>query len=152
MNARLRHGTAAWFHMAGTLMCEAAARAGLPPDLDVSLLERYTDGVELSAGLLQGLRFDLKGGQPSFRVGAGADERGDITVEVTAAASHELNTLYGADPRFEAALARLKNSGDMRVQGDLSRLGDWFGAVHDPIVDRTAWRVHGIASALPQLA
>jgi hypothetical protein len=137
MSAWLPHGSAAWFHMAGTLMCEAAARAGLPPNLDVSLVERYIDGVELSPGLVQGLRFDIKNGQPSFRVGAALDEHADITVEVTAAASHELNRLYSNDPRFEAALTRLKSTGDMRVQGDLPRLGNWFGAVHDPIVDRT---------------
>lgn len=108
MSAWLPHGTAAWFHMAGTLMCEAAARAGLPADLEIGLVERYIDGVDLSAGLVQGLRFDIKSGQPSFRVGAGPDEGADITVEITAAASHELNSLYSDDPRFETAVARLK--------------------------------------------
>lgn len=138
MNTRLVHGSAAWFQMAGALMCEAAGRAGLPPDASLSLVERYTDGQAFSDGLLQGIRFDIRGGQPSFRVGAGRGEEADIVVEVTAAASRELNSLYSADPRYKAALARLQASGEMRVQGDLARLGDWFAAVHDPIVDRTA--------------
>lgn len=137
MNARLPHGSAAWFHMAGSLMCEAAARAGLPPGLEISLVERYTDGVALQDGLVQGLRFDIKGGQASYRVGAHPGEKADITVEVTAAASRELNSLYSADPRFAAALARLQASRALRVEGELARLGDWFGAVHDPIVERT---------------
>jgi hypothetical protein len=138
MSAPLVHGSAAWFDMAGTLMCEAAAHAGLAADLDLSLVERYTDGVELADGLVQGLRFDIVRGKPSFRVGARPGERADITVEVTAAASRELNSLYSADPRYAAATARLRDSSALKVEGDLARLGDWFGTVHDPIVDRTA--------------
>jgi hypothetical protein len=138
MTARLRHGSLAWFQMAGGLMCDAAARAGLPPGFAISLVERYIDGVELADGLVQGLRFDIEDGKPSFRVGARRGESADITVEVTAAASHELNSLYSADPRYQAATARLLASGDLRINGDIARLGDWFGAVHDPIVDRTA--------------
>ena len=138
MSARLAHGSAAWFEMAGRLMCEAAARAGLPPDLKLSLVERYIDGVELADGLVQGLRFDIAGGEATFRVGARPAERADITVEVTAAASRELNSLYSADPRYAAATARLTRGGALRVDGDPSRLGAWFGAVHDPIVDHTA--------------
>lgn len=61
-DAKLDQGTTAWLEMAGTLMCEAAARAGLPPDLSVSLVERYTDGAELPNGLVQGLRFDIVAG------------------------------------------------------------------------------------------
>lgn len=137
MSARLRHGSAAWFRMAGQLMADAAARAMLPPDLDLGLVERYTDGVPMGDDLVQGLRFDLVGGKPSFRVGAGQDERADITVEVTAAASYELNTLYSADPRYLAAADRLRREGRMRVDGDFARLGDWFAAVHDAIVERT---------------
>jgi hypothetical protein len=138
VNARLPYGSAAWFHMVGNLMCEAAMRADLPADFDVSLVERYTDGFQFQDGLTQGLRFDIRGGKPSFRVGVLLEERADITVEVTAAASRELNSLYGADLRFQSALARLQGSGAMKIDGDLGRLGDWFGRVHDPIVERTA--------------
>ncbi len=138
MRARLAHGSAAWFDMAGKLMCEAAARAGLPPDLHLSLVERYTDGLPVATGLVQGIRFEIRGGQPWFRVGATPDEQGDIVVELTAAASRELNSLHGADPRYQAALARLQASGAMRIQGDLARLGNWFAGVHDPVVDHTA--------------
>lgn len=136
-NTKVAHGTAAWFEMAGGAMAQAATKAKLATDLNVCLVERYTDGVELSPGLIQGLRFDIKEGQASFRVGARPDELADIMVEVTAAASRELNSLYSGDPRFAAALARLTDNGSMRVQGDFARLGAWFGSVHDPIVDRT---------------
>lgn len=137
MSARLPHGSAAWFAMAGSLMVEAASRARLAPDCNVSLVERYIDGVALSDGLVQGLRFDIDGGTPSFRVGAGPDETADIVVEVTAAASRELNSLYADDPRYAAAADRLRREGALRIHGDLARLGDWFPAVHDPIVDHT---------------
>jgi len=138
MNARPAHGSEAWFRMAGTLMCEAAAAAGLPPGTRLSLVERYTDGTVFADGLVQGLRFEIADGKPSFRIGSGRDERADITVEVTAAASRELNALYSADPRYPAATARLLGSGALRVDGDMARLGAWFDAVHDRIVDRTA--------------
>jgi hypothetical protein len=57
-DAKLRQGTTAWFEMVGRLMIEAASRSRLPPELNLSLVERYTDGVELSEGLVQGIRFD----------------------------------------------------------------------------------------------
>lgn len=136
-HTKLAHGTAMWFDMVGTVMKNAAIEASLPPDMNVSLVERYTDGVELSPGLLQGLRFSIKRGQPSFTVGVGPGESADITVEVTVAASYQLNTLYGSDPQFVAALDRLKRSGDLCVQGDMAGLGEWFGSVHDAIVERT---------------
>lgn len=138
MSARLAHGTSAWFEMAGTLICQAAERAQLPAHLNLSLVERYTDGVELADGVVQGLRLDIVGGKPSFRLGALPDEGADIKVEVTAAASHELNSLYSSDPRYLATTKRLLESGALRVDGDMQRLGEWFGTVHDPIVDRTA--------------
>lgn len=106
-------------------------------DVNVSLVERYTDGIELDNGLVQGLRFEITGGRPSFRPGSRRDEQGDVTVEVTTAASRTLNTLYGADARFSAALANLRANGEFKVDGDLEPLGDWFLAVHDRIVDRT---------------
>jgi hypothetical protein len=138
VNARLPHGSAAWFDMVGNLMCEAAMRADLPADFDVSLVERYTDGEQLQDGLTQGLRFEIQGGKPLFRVGALPEECADITVEVTAAASRELNSLHAADPRFKRALTRLQGSGDMKIGGDFGRLGEWFTQVHDLIVDHTA--------------
>lgn len=137
-NAKVDHGTVAWFDMAGRLLCEAALQAGLPTDLNVSLVERYTDGVDLSAGLVQGLRLDIIGGKPSFRVGAQPDERADVMVEVTAAAARKLNSLQSADPNYHTARDNFLRTGEMRVDGDPTRLGGWLDAVHDPIVDRTS--------------
>ncbi|AMM18469.1 hypothetical protein AX768_29860 (plasmid) [Burkholderia sp. PAMC 28687] len=137
-DARLDQGTVAWFKMVGTLMCEAASQSGLLPELNVSLVERYTDGVELSEGLVQGLRFDIVGGRSSFRIGAQQGERADITIEITAAAARTLNNLYIADPNYSAALDRFLSINEMRIDGDPSQMGGWLGTVHDAIVDRTA--------------
>lgn len=136
--AKLHLGTYAWFEMVGTLMGEAASRHGLPPDLHLSLVERYTDGIALSEGLMQGLRFEVAGGAPSFRVGVRAGERGDIMIEISTAAARELNSLRSTDPRYRAAIARHRRSGAMRLTGDPLRMGGWLEAVHDVIVDRTA--------------
>ncbi len=136
-HAKLRQGTTAWFEMVGTLMSEAASQSGLAPDLNVSLVERYTDGVEISECLVQGLRFDLCNGTPSFRVGVRRDERADITIEITAAAARAVNLLYDADPQYLDVLDKLLSTGEMRVDGDALRLGGWLKIVHDPIVDRT---------------
>ena len=135
---KLRHGTKDWFEMVGALMSEAASQAGLSPELNLSLVERYTDGVELSEGLVQGIRFDIVNGKPSFRVGAQKDERADVTIEITAAAARELNRLRSADPSYPTARDKFLGTGEMRVDGDPSQLGGWLDAVHDPIVDRTA--------------
>ena len=135
---RLPQGTVAWFEMVGTLMCEAASQSGLSPDLNVSLVERYADGEELYEGFVQGLRFDVVGGRPSFRVGAQHGEQADIMIEITAAAARALNNLYGADPNYSAALETFLSMGEMRVDGDPAQMGGWLGAVHDAIVDRTA--------------
>ncbi len=137
MDAKVCQGTAAWFEMVGTLMSEAASQSGLSPELNLSLVERYTDGVELSEGLVQGLRFDILGGKPSFRVGARRDDRADVMIEITAAAARKLNTLRSADPNYTAALEGFLSTGEMRVEGDPSRMGGWLNAVHDPIVNRT---------------
>jgi len=137
-DAKLRQGTMAWFEMVGTLMIEAASRSGLSPELNLSIVERYTDGVDLSEGLVQGLRFDIISGKPSFRVGARRDEWADVTIEITAAAARELNILRSADPNYPAALDKFLSTGEMRVDGDPPQMGSWINAVHDPIVDRTS--------------
>ncbi|ATE64674.1 hypothetical protein [Rhizorhabdus dicambivorans] len=137
VDSKLVQGSEAWFDMVGTVMSDAAARAGLPADLNISLVERYTDGSLLLNGLIQGLRFEIVAGKPRFRIGAGPTERGDILIEITSAAARELNLLHAADPAYHAALGRFIESGEMRIDGDPARLGDWLGSVHDPIVDRT---------------
>jgi hypothetical protein len=134
---KLPQGTPAWFEMVGTLMSEFAAAVSLPPELNVSLVERYTDGDEIGDGLVQGIRFDIVDGRPSFRIGAGRDERADVAVEVTAAVAHELNVLQSDDPAYAAAIDQAVVAGNMRVNGDPSRFGGWLDAVHNPIVDRT---------------
>ncbi|MGQ9371214.1 hypothetical protein [Azospirillum sp. ST 5-10] len=136
--AKIPQGTAAWFAMVGTLMCAAVSRAGLAPDLNWSLVERYSDGAFLPNGRLQGIRFDIANGRPSFEVGVDGDERGDVTIEVSAAAARELNRLRTADPAYAAALDRATRLGQIRVTGDLSSMADWLTAIHDPIVDLTS--------------
>ena len=51
MDAKLHQGTAAWFDMVGQAMCEAALQANLAPGPNLTLIERYTDGVEIAEGL-----------------------------------------------------------------------------------------------------
>lgn len=116
--SKLRHGALAWFEMVGAVMTEAAVRSGLAADLNVSLVERYTDGAEMGEGLVQGLRFDIRDGKPGFRAGARPDERADITIEITAAGARALNLLYGDDPEYALLLDRLLSIGEMRIEGD----------------------------------
>lgn len=134
---KLHLGTMDWFKMVGTLMCEHASLARLPEEMNVSLVERYVDGAELADGLFQGIRFDLIAGKPWFRAGVLAGERGDVTIDVTMAASRKLNALHSADPNYLVAMDCLRAAGQMRVDGELSRIGEWLQAVHDAIVDRT---------------
>ncbi|MGJ8530820.1 MAG: hypothetical protein ACSHYC_01465 [Alphaproteobacteria bacterium] len=135
--AKLEQGTTAWFEMVGALLCEAAVRARLSPTLNLSLVERYADGITMPNGLVQGLRFDISAGTPSFRVGVRPDELADVRIEVTAAAAKVLNTLRSTDPEYPAAVNRYLDTGEMRVDGDLTPLGAWFADTHDLIVDRT---------------
>ncbi|MFT3691473.1 hypothetical protein [Paenirhodobacter sp.] len=135
---KIAQGTPAWFEMVGSMMSEAAARAHLPEDLNVSLVERYIDGAEIFPGRFQGLRFDIKGGRPSFKVGVTPDEMGDIVIEVTLQAARSLNLIPGTDPEYQAARNRFAKDGSYRVNGDLSKLGSWLKDIHDPIVNRTA--------------
>jgi hypothetical protein len=137
-DAKLPHGTASWFEMVGTVMAEAALNAALSSHHQVSFVERYTDGVELSKDLVQGLRFEINEGTPSFRVGARRHEHADVTVEITSSAARKLNALHSADPAYLTARDELLRSGEMRVVGDPSRMGAWLDTVHDPIVDRTS--------------
>ena len=137
-NLKVPHGTAAWFDMVGGVLIDAATRAELPADHNISLVERYTDGAVVSEEMVQGLRLDIIDGKPFFRSGVRHDERGDITVDVTKAASYQLNTLHGDDPAFYNALADLQASGYFKMDGDLARLGTWFSAVHDRIVAQTS--------------
>lgn len=46
---------------------------------------------------------------------------------------------HGIPQWFEmvGTLMRLHAEGAMGIEGDPARLGDWFAAVHDPIVART---------------
>lgn len=134
---RLRHGEAAWFEMVGAVMTQAALRFGLPASLNLSFLERYTDGSEIAECLFQGLRFEIRDGVPSFQAGARPDERADVTIEITAAGARALNLLYSDDPEYALLIAALLRTGEMRVEGDPSRLGGWLGTVHDLIVART---------------
>ncbi len=137
-DAKLRQGTTAWFEMVGALLCEAAMKACLSPTLNLSLVERYTDGVTLPGGSVQGLRFDIRGGVPSFRVGVSSDERADATIHVTAAAARTLNSMRSTDPDYPTIVNGYLATGEMRVDGDITPFGAWFSEVHDPIVDRTA--------------
>ncbi|MEH6717675.1 MAG: hypothetical protein V7704_02240 [Aurantimonas endophytica] len=136
-DAKPRQGTPAWFEMVGRLMRVAALQTPLSPDLNLSLVERYTDGAEMPGGLVQGLRLDIRNGKPTFRVGARHGERGDVTIEITAAAARTLNRLRSDDPEFQATRDGILKSGEMRVDGDPAAIGSWLEMVHDPIVDRT---------------
>lgn len=136
-DVRLPHASTAWFEMVGTAMCDAVLQAGLSSDLNLSIVELYTDGADLGGGLRQGLRFDIASGKPSFRVGVRPDEQGDIRIDVTTAGSREVNMLHSDDPAYPAAVGRLMSAGEMKIEGDLSLLKDWIGPVHDVVVDRT---------------
>ncbi len=137
MDQKLTQGTDDWFEMVGSLMCDAARRSGLSPDLTVSLVERYTDGALLADGAVQGIRFDIINGIPTFRNGVGREERGDVTIEITSSLARKLNLLRTVDSEYRALLQSAVSSGDLKIDGDPSRLGSWLSEVHDPIVERT---------------
>ncbi|MCS6759729.1 MAG: hypothetical protein MO852_12855, partial [Candidatus Devosia euplotis] len=120
---KIRHGTADWFAMVGTIMVEGALQTELPADLNVSLVERYTDGMALPGGTVQGLRFDVTAGTPSFRIGAYPDEQADLIVEISTAAAQTLNRLHSAEPRYRVTLDAFVQRGEMRVTGNITRLG-----------------------------
>jgi hypothetical protein len=127
-------GTAAWFDMVGALIKDSALQHGLPPDLNITIIERYSDGKELSRGFYQGLRLEIANGELSYRVGVRRDEEADFNVEVTTAASRLLNSLQSADPAYGAAYARFLETGEIRVTGVPFTPGKWLLSSHDPIV------------------
>lgn len=135
-NEKVTQGTPAWFEMVGQVMSKAAEGAALPPTRNVSLIERYTDGVDFGDGLVQGFRFEIVRGKPFYRVGVRPDEQGDITIEVPSAVARELNRM----PGDASAVARQNcvATGVIRQRGDPSQLGDWFGQVQQSIIDRTS--------------
>ena len=49
-------------YMVGAEIAKAASQLGLPPELRLSVIERYVDGAELDDGLFQGLRIDAISG------------------------------------------------------------------------------------------
>lgn len=134
---KLTQGTSEWFEMVGRLMIQAASDAELARSLNVSFVERYTDGVEVQDGRVQGIRFDVVAGVGSYRIGAEREETADIVVEITAEAARRLNSLRAGDPAYPAVRQRYLETGEMRVTGDPARLGAWLEDVHDPIVERT---------------
>ena len=136
--SRLLQGSSEWFEMVGAVICEALNRPGLRAGVNWSLVERYSDGEPLPNGLMQGIRFDIRDGVATFRLGALPDERGDATIEVTAAAARALNLLRNDDPRFGPARDKAVQTGAMRIEGDLSPIAATLADTHDFIVDRTA--------------
>lgn len=137
LHRKFHAGSPEWLTMVGEQLRAAALAADLPPHLDVSLVERYVDGAQMAGGLVQGIRFDIRKGIPSFRIGVAPDEEGDITIEVKVQAVRQLNQLMSDDPAYAAALEGHQKSGALRIFGTPSLLGAWFGAVHDEIVHRT---------------
>ena len=133
-----RQGSEEWFEMVGTLVSDAVSRAGTSSDLTWSLVERYIDGVSFADGLVQGIRFDIRDGRVSYRVGVRPDERGDATIEVTAAAARELNLLRSADPAFASIREHVLRTGEMRVDGDLTPIAPALNETHDLLVDQTS--------------
>lgn len=135
---KIVQGTPEWLDMIGRILTDAAEEAGLPLDMNLSFVERYVDGADIGDGRVQGIRLDIERGRPSYRIGAGRDEQGDIVVEVTARAARELNHLYSDDPAYAALFERYRVLGEWKVvKGDLAELGDWLASTHDRIVDRT---------------
>ncbi|HBS98504.1 MAG TPA: hypothetical protein DEB47_01235 [Citreicella sp.] len=150
MTSKINHtaGSHDWLTMVGEVLQAAARSAALPDDLNLSLVEHYIDGSELSPGLFQGLRFDIRNGVPGFCVGVAPHEVGDITIKVTALVAQRLNQIYSSDPAYAQVQQEARASGELCVSGDPSRLGAWFAAAHDDIVRRTA----GSPPAAPRAA
>ncbi|WP_200957963.1 hypothetical protein [Sphingomonas sp. Root710] len=134
---KFTQGSAEWFDMLGTILCDAVRNADLPPGHTVSFVERYIDSEELAPGLIKGFRFEIKNGEPSYRPGVAPDEMGDVTIDLTVKAARELNLLYTADPRFREQFDHYISIGEAIFHGDIADVGEWIHTIHDPIVDRT---------------
>lgn len=130
-------GSRGWFEMVGALLCQAIAQEGPAPELEWSLVERYSDGFELAPGLVQGIRLDISGGKARYRVGVARDETGDATVEVNSATARALNLLPKADPAFERIMAAALAADTLRIEGDLAPIAPALANTHDEIVART---------------
>ncbi|AJR23378.1 hypothetical protein [Sphingobium sp. YBL2] len=136
-HSRLLQGSHAWFEMVGTVVCDAFNEGGPYSAFDWTFVERYSDGAPLADGLMQGIRFDIRAGFATYRVGVWPDERGDVTIEVTVAAARALNLLHNDDPYFDSAREAALEMGALRVEGDLSPIATALAQTHDHIVDRT---------------
>jgi len=134
MPEALTHGTTPWFEMVGAAIIDAAEQVGLPPELHLSFVERYVDGVMMPNGLCQGLRIDIDRGSLSFRAGVLPDEKADVVIEVTTATARQLNLLHSADPAYARAVAQAIKNGSLRSWGDLGALGQVFALAHDRVV------------------
>jgi len=126
----------------GVAIAEAAERLGIPPDLDLSVLERYVYGERLDNGLHQGLRVDVVGvdvvgGSLAFRSGVLAGETAQVVIDVTAATARQLNLLLSADPAYAQVFGKAMQDGHLRIHGDLGALGPVFALAHDRIVEQT---------------
>lgn len=140
MTGALVQGTAPWFAMVGVAITQAAARVGIPPDLNLSFLERYVDGAMLDgpdSALHQGLRIDVVRGSLAFRSGVLADETAEVVIEVTVDTARRLNLLYSADPAYAQAAAKAIKDGSLRIHGDPGALRPVFALAHDRIVAQT---------------
>jgi hypothetical protein len=130
-------GSVAWFEMIGTLLCQALLEEDAQRPGRWTLVERYVDGTPLPDGRVQGIRIDMRGARVSYRVGVLPDERGDATIEVTAAAARALNILYDTDPAFGRLSQAAVERGELRVHGDMTPIARVLARTHNDIVDRT---------------
>jgi len=135
--SRLVQGSHAWFEMVGTVVCNALNEGRPYSSFGWAFVERYSDGGRLADGLIQGIRFDVREGVATYRVGVQPDERGDVTIEVTAIVARALNLLHTGDPHFDSARERAIDTGALRIEGDLSPIATALAQTHDHIVDRT---------------
>lgn len=136
--AKSLQGSEAWFVMVGTIVCRALNESEARHVGRWRLVERYVDGKPFSHGLMQGIRFDLRNGVATFRVGIQPGEAADATIEVTAGAARALNLLHADDPRFAVAMENALRTGALAIEGDLSPISAALAASHDEIVDRTS--------------
>ncbi|PZQ28679.1 MAG: hypothetical protein DI562_10400 [Stenotrophomonas acidaminiphila] len=136
--SKIVQGSEPWFRMAGALVCRALGDSGAQGIARWRLIERYVDGEPFSDGLVQGIRFDIREGVATFRVGVQPGETADATIEVTAGVARALNLLHTDDPRFALAMEDAIRTGALVIEGDLSPISAALAVSHDAIVDRTS--------------